>query len=93
MKFSVKEKFNDKNENSIKNKFIWCAASTHDGEEEICIDAHIKLKKKINKVVSIIIPRHIERAKKIEKLAKNCQKSGYGEYLLKILNDPINSSQ
>ena len=71
LKFSVKENFNDKNENSIKNKFIWCAASTHDGEEEICIDTHIKLKKKINKVVSIIIPRHIERAKKIEKLAKN----------------------
>ena len=71
MKFSVKENFNDKNENSIKNKFIWCAASTHDGEEEICIETHIKLKKKINKVVSIIIPRHIDRAKKIEKLAKN----------------------
>ena len=28
----------------------------------------------------------------LEKLAKNSQKSGYGEYLLKILNDPINDS-
>ena len=70
MKFSVKENFHDKNKNNIKSKFIWCAASTHDGEEEICIDTHIKLKK-INKIVSIIIPRHINRAKKIEKLAKN----------------------
>ena len=33
------------------------------------------------------------KGEELEKLAKNCQKSGYGEYLLKILNDPINSSQ
>ena len=84
LKFSVKENFNDKNENNIKSKFIWCAASTHDGEEEICIDAHIKLKKKINKIVSIIIPRHIDRAKKIEKLAKN-----YGLNVTMLNNDKI----
>ena len=29
----------------------------------------------------------------LENIAKNSQKSGYGEYLLKILNDPLNSSQ
>ncbi len=28
----------------------------------------------------------------LEKLARNSQKSGYGEYLLKILNDPLNDS-
>ena len=28
----------------------------------------------------------------LEKIAENSKKSGYGEYLLKILNDPLNGS-
>ena len=48
-------------ENFFSNKLFWCAASTHNGEEEICFNLHKKLKNKNKKFVSIIIPRHIER--------------------------------
>ena len=34
-------------EKIFKSRKIWCAASTHNGEEKICAEAHQKLKKKI----------------------------------------------
>ncbi len=48
-------------ENFFSDKLFWCAASTHNGEEETCFNLHKKLKKENKKFVSIIIPRHIER--------------------------------
>ena len=51
------------------NNKIWCASSTHFNEEEICAQIHVQLKKKINNLITIIIPRHINRIPKImEKL-------------------------
>ena len=49
------------------HKKIWCASSTHHNEELLCAEAHIKLKKKINNLLTIIIPRHVERCDKIKK--------------------------
>ncbi len=49
----------------FKNYKPWVAASTHSGEEIICAKAHIKLKKKISKLITIIIPRHIDRVDEI----------------------------
>ena len=46
-------------------KKIWVASSTHEKEELFCVKAHIKLKKKLKNLVTIIIPRHIHRAKNI----------------------------
>ncbi len=51
--------------NKIKNRKIWCAASTHPFEEILCAKAHIKIKKFFGNVLTIIIPRHIDRAEKI----------------------------
>ena len=51
----------------LKNKF-WMAVSTHRGEEEICLNVHLQLKKKFKNLVTILAPRHITRAKEIEKL-------------------------
>ena len=48
-------------------KKIWCAASTHIGEEVFCGKTHIKLKKKLKNVILIIIPRHIHRINEIVK--------------------------
>ncbi|MDR0677679.1 MAG: 3-deoxy-D-manno-octulosonic acid transferase [Holosporaceae bacterium] len=45
---------------------ILVAASTHEGEEEIILEAHKKLRNHI-KLVTIIIPRHLTRIK------KNCE--------------------
>ena len=57
--------------NIYKKKIIWCASSTHDSEEVISGHAHIKIKKKIKNLLTIIIPRHINRCDEIIKSLKN----------------------
>ena len=49
----------------FSKKKIWCASSTHNSEEIICGKVHLELKKKIKNLLTIIIPRHIERNNKI----------------------------
>ena len=49
----------------ILNKNVWCASSTHRGEELVCIKTHKILKKKYNNLLTIIIPRHIDRSKEL----------------------------
>jgi 3-deoxy-D-manno-octulosonic-acid transferase len=70
LKFSQSEKKMPKNselKKKFSNKKIWCASSTHSNEELICGSIHLNLKKKIKNLLTIIIPRHIERSKKIKK--------------------------
>ncbi len=50
---------------------IWCAASTHPGEEEIILKTHTLIKQKGFKIITIIIPRHIYRSKEINKISNN----------------------
>ena len=50
----------------FKSKKIWIAASTHKGEEEIAASTHILMRKKIKNLVTIIIPRHINRVNSIK---------------------------
>ena len=70
LKFSQSE--NEKNNldkniiNLINSKKTWCASSTHYNEEEFCAKAHITLKKKYKNLLTIIIPRHINRIDSIE---------------------------
>ena len=45
----------------IKSKKVWCASSTHFNEEKFCGIIHKKLKKKHKNLLTIIIPRHINR--------------------------------
>jgi len=49
----------------FNKKKIWIASSTHADEEIFCAKAHIELKKQINGLITIIIPRHIHRVKEI----------------------------
>ena len=51
----------------ILSKKTWCASSTHENEERICGLAHKELKKKYKNLLTIIIPRHAERAVMIAK--------------------------
>ncbi len=57
------------NNTKLKNKFIkktiWCAASTHKNEELFIGKVHKELKTKINNLLTIIIPRHIDRKTEI----------------------------
>ena len=62
------EEIKNQNENILSTKDFWCAASTHNNEEDFCIKTHIKVKEKIKNVLTIIIPRHIERSEQIKKL-------------------------
>ena len=50
----------------IENRKIWCAASTHPDEEFICAKIHLEIKKTFKNILTIIIPRHIDRAEKIK---------------------------
>ena len=52
----------------IADRKIWVAASTHKGEEEIIITAHKKLKKEFPELLTIIVPRHPNRAEEIKLL-------------------------
>ena len=76
LKFSkIKTDLNNKLESDflskIKNRKIWCAASTHPTEERLCANSHLKIKEKYNNILTIIIPRHINRSEKIaEELKK-----------------------
>ena len=56
------------NKQQFKNRRILCSASTHNNEEEIFANLHIKYKKKIPNLITIIIPRHIERTSEISRM-------------------------
>ena len=64
------EKINNNLNNFLESKFYWCASSTHKGEEEICLNVHLKLKLIFKDLVTIIIPRHVERKSEIIDLIK-----------------------
>ena len=51
----------------LHSKKIWCASSTHESEETFCGLIHKRLKKKYKNLLTIIIPRHIERVDSIQK--------------------------
>ena len=71
LKFSQSETYNfflnKKLQKFISKKKVWCASSTHPGEEKVCAMTHQNLKKKYKNLLTIIIPRHIERIPQIEK--------------------------
>ena len=68
---STNDKLKEIKKEIFKNKNILCSASTHYNEEEIFANLHIKLKKKIPKLITIIIPRHIERTNEIIRMLHN----------------------
>ena len=49
----------------ISSKKTWCASSTHNPEEEFCGLVHKELKSKHKNLLTIIIPRHIDRVESI----------------------------
>ena len=86
LKYSVEiksEKLNEHNLSILKKKKVWCAASTHQNEEEFCLETHKKVKKLHKDILTIIIPRHINRSESIraltEKLGLSVQKVSKNE--------------
>ena len=52
--------------NFLNEKKLWCAASTHKNEELICAKVHLRVKKNIPNIFTVIIPRHVSRVKLIK---------------------------
>jgi 3-deoxy-D-manno-octulosonic-acid transferase len=72
LKFIISENSVSKNEDniSLQKRITFIALSTHNTEEEFCIKAHLSLKLKYPNLLTLIIPRHINRIAKIEEIAK-----------------------
>jgi len=70
-KLNNKNEFNKNLKKYFNKKKIWCASSTHNTEETICALTHQKLKLKYKNLLTIIIPRHIQRIHEIKKQFKN----------------------
>ena len=72
LKFIIEESSNIKNEEDInvQNRIIFIALSTHNTEEELCIKTHISLKAKYPNLLTLIIPRHINRINEIKKIVQ-----------------------
>ena len=47
---------------------IWVAGSTHEGEEEMVLDVHRRLRKRYDNLVLILAPRRLERVQRITKI-------------------------
>ena len=70
IKFSQSEngisEISEKLKKFLNSKKTWCASSTHFSEEQFCGHVHKKLKLKYENLLTIIIPRHIDRVDKIK---------------------------
>jgi 3-deoxy-D-manno-octulosonic-acid transferase len=72
LKFSGKintENLNEQDQKQLGKFKVWCAASTHEGEETIILKTHAEIKKNYNNILTIIIPRHINRVNRIKYLS------------------------
>ena len=70
LKFSESEidqyKINRNLKKFLSSRKVWCASSTHYPEEIFCSKVHVELKKKYQNLLTIIIPRHINRVNSIK---------------------------
>ena len=74
LKFVLSEDFKVIEESiNLKKKLIFTALSTHRTEEEVCIRIHTSLKLKYQNLLTIIIPRHIDRISEIKKIISNAK--------------------
>lgn len=51
--------------NLFKGRKVWCAASTHEGEEEIILKVHRRLKEDFPNLLTILVPRHPGRGEEL----------------------------
>lgn len=57
-------------ERAMRNRPIVFAASTHPGEEAMVIDAHLRIRRIVPSLLTIIAPRHPERGGQVVELAE-----------------------
>jgi len=72
LKYSAKnitDELEGSNKKNLDHFKTWCATSTHNGEELIILKTHLEIKKKFDNILTIIIPRHVERSSYIKNLS------------------------
>lgn len=72
--FKVEEKFKREMQEllSLNEKdLVLVAGSTHEGEEEEILQAYIRLRQDCPALILVIVPRHIERVPRVEKLVND----------------------
>ncbi|MFI4936995.1 MAG: lipid IV(A) 3-deoxy-D-manno-octulosonic acid transferase [Candidatus Berkiellales bacterium] len=57
-----------------KDRIVWIAASTHEGEEGILLNVYQSLKKNFPKLLLVLVPRHPDR---FNKVANVCMDKGF----------------
>ena len=68
-------KIKNLNEKFLQSRRFWVAASTHRGEDLFCLKTHMKIKEVYKDLVTIIIPRHINKTNEILELANRLKLS------------------
>lgn len=53
---------------ALGHRPVWIASSTHEGEEEVVLDAHVQLLQRWPDLCLILAPRHTERARDVMNL-------------------------
>ncbi len=61
----------DRLQNTINGRPVWVAVSTHEGEEQACGNIHRQLKLKIPNLLTVIVPRHPNRANGVTALLRD----------------------
>ena len=82
-------KLNMQNEDVLTKRRFWIAISTHSGEETLCLNVHLKLKKFYENIKTIVAPRHVQRINDIKKLCESLKIS----YQILDKNDLIDDSK
>lgn len=52
------------------NRPVWVAASTHEGEEELLLQAHGRLRMRLPAVLLVLVPRHPDRFERVAALVR-----------------------
>ena len=68
-----------------------CGASTHEGEEQLILDAFVKLKEEEPEARLILVPRHPERFSKVSALVEACAKECHYSWHNYSQNEALNS--
>lgn len=79
--FSAEPAFHEEMKELLKvneSDLIFAAGSTHEGEEEAVIRAFLTLRQSFPELILIIVPRHIDRVSKVEKVLGH---SGVGDFI------------
>ena len=68
-----------------------CAASTHEGEESLMLEAFVKLKEEEPTARLIVVPRHPERFEKVSLMVEECAKTYHYSWHNYSKNEALNS--